>query len=428
MDNYTEFKKTAAVRQNAMGIMLAGSMTKEAAINLGALKGLFKNFAKAKFIAGANKDKVVNAVRRHHSNILRSSGVGQKITNGERSIRGLKDLISDLQGWNIHRGGGILNHETIRRFSAQNADKINEMRGAISDIKNEINPLRDIFIYHKNRAVPGRMRMYSDEQDLLRGIASRYKRFAKHKVDKLKNTAIAAGTGLTGLGAGIGIGKATNDKKASLDKTAKAGILRAILTMLGGSAAAGGIGAGIGALFSNDKKRGAARGFGIGSGLSLGGNLGFLGGAALTKNLGGAYAGNLLGNVGGAVAGDTIAKSMLNNKKASYTQFKQAGALAQYGKLPTSKDALAPFKLEGNPAQVANNSAPAVGNAQMERAAAAEGVSTKPPTTQNDVTMKALDLAGKSNQTLAKIIAQNNPAAAEQASQQIPQQPVNPVV
>lgn len=139
--------------------------------------------------------------------------------------------------------------------------------------------------------------------------------------------------------------------------------------------------------------------------------------------------GNLLGNVGGAVAGDAIAKSMLNNKKASYTQFKQAGALAQYGKLPTSKDALTAFKLEGTPAQVANSSAQAVGDAQLDQAAAAEGVSTKAPTTQNDVTMKALDLAGKSNQALAKLLSQSNPAPAPQDAQQIPPQAVNqPIV
>ena len=112
-------------------------------------------------------------------------------------------------------------------------------------------------------------------------------------------------------------------------------------------------------------------------------------------------------------------------KKASYTQFKEAAAApAAFAAPQQVPDALTPFKLKP-----AEDPKKAVGNAQMDQAAAAEGVGAntpQQPISDQDIAAKAIETVDKGNQALLKYLTQSkkNDQAVQQAYQQPPTNPV----
>lgn len=221
--------------------------------------------------------------------------------------------------------------------------------------------------------------------------------------------------------------------KSAMDK--KANVLLGVLALALGAGINAGIGAGIGAginkLRDKDVRSGAIRGAGIGGGLTIGSALGGELGQALTGTLEGGAFGNLVGlpiggYLGNRAATDYMKRNPGTTKSASYRQFKEAATAtpAAFAAPQAVPDALTPFKFKP-----AEDPKKAVGNAQMDLAAAAEGVGAntpQQPISDQDIAAKAIETVDKGNQALLKYLTQSK--KNDQAAQQAYQQPANPVV
>ena len=226
--------------------------------------------------------------------------------------------------------------------------------------------------------------------------------------------------------------------EASMNKSAmekKANVLLGVLALALGAGINAGIGAGIGAginkLRDKDVRSGAIRGAGIGGGLTIGGALGGELGQALTGTLEGGAFGNLVGlpiggYLGNRAATDYMKRNSGNTKKASYNQYKKVAATqAAFAPIKGLPDALKPVP---TPMKI-DNPQQAVGNAQMDQAAAAEGVGAdtpQQPISDKDIAAKAIETVDKGNQALLKYLTQSK--KNDQAVQQTYQQPANPGV
>lgn len=260
--SYSDFKKQAAVRRNAVGILVAGNMKKEAAF--GAAGAQLSNSVKALLKAMRESVRYAKDTQRPVKNLIgwlkKDIGkYGPGVVKDANPINAVKNTVADIQkakdiiDWKLF-------DKTKKRIQFSNLK--NYPGEAYS--ANYISDILDAWREGKASLPRWHAALNPDIDRKASDIYRRYARFAKSKLDKAKNTAtsVAAGTGLSlaGLGAGIGIGKATNDKQASLDKSAfdkRAGVLRALLPILGGSAAAG-AGLGFAAGKATNKKTAAA--------------------------------------------------------------------------------------------------------------------------------------------------------------------------
>lgn len=314
--SYSDFKKQATVRRNAVGILVAGNMKKEAAF--GAAGAQLSNSVKALLNALKQSYTSAKATQRPVSWFTR--WLGQDLGKYGPAI--LKNPL--VAGTGIGAAGAGLGFAAGK---ATNKKTAAAAFGAIPAIGNALSPApapATVAKPQQQAATAQNQQQQAQNQsgeqapqadtntiaDLTASL-NKITDVAKNSIKPSEQSTVAPGGETAQAEAVSGALKAASLDKAAMEKIAN--VLRALFTILGGSTAAGGIGAGIGALASKDKKRGAVRGLGIGSGIALGGHLGTLGGLGFGPT--GVLIGNLTGNVAGGIAGDRIAKSMLNSGK-----------------------------------------------------------------------------------------------------------------
>lgn len=322
--SYSDFKKQAAVRRNAVGILVAGNMKKEAAF--GAAGAQLSNSVKALLNALKQSYTSAKATQRPVSWFTR--WLGKDL--GKYGPEILKNPLVAGTGLGAAAGGlGFAAGKATNKKTAAAAF------GAIPAIGNALSPApapATVAKPQQQAATAQNQQQQAQNQsgeqapqadtntiaDLTASL-NKITDVAKNSIKPSEQNTVAPGGETAQAEAVSGALKAASLDKAAMEK--RANVLKALLVLLGRDLASigvtGGIGAGIGALASKDPKRGAARGFGIGGGMALGGNMGYGFGAGLTRTPGGAMLGSLAGNVVGGIAGDRIAKNVLNKKKAS---------------------------------------------------------------------------------------------------------------
>ena len=312
--SYSDFKKQAAVRRNAVGILVAGNMKKEAAF--GAAGAQLSNSVKALLNALKQSYTSAKATQRPVSWFTR--WLGQDLGKYGPAI--LKNPLVAGTGLGAVAGGlGFAAGKATNKKTAAAAF------GAIPAIGNALSPApapatvakpqQAATAQNQQQQVQNQSGEQAPQADMntiadLTASLNKITDVAKNSIKPSDQNTVAQGGGETAQAEAVSGAL----KVASMYK---AGGLELLLALLGAGIIPGAVGAGIGAASNKRKglstREGAIKGFGTGAGMGIGGATGGVAGAythpvaALLGLVGGGY--------GGAVAGNRLAGKMIESSK-----------------------------------------------------------------------------------------------------------------
>lgn len=311
--SYSDFKKQAAVRRNAVGILVAGNMKKEAAF--GAAGAQLSNSVKALLNALKQSYTSAKATQRPVSWFTR--WLGQDF--GKYGPEILKNPL--VAGTGIGAAGAGLGFAAGK---ATNKKTAAAAFGAIPAIGNALSPApapatvakpqQQATAQNQQQQAQNQSGEQTPQADTntiadLTASLNKITDVAKNSIKPSEQNTVAQGGETAQAEAVSGALKVASMYKA--------GGLELLLALLGAGIIPGAVGAGIGAAANKRKglstREGAIKGFGTGAGMGIGGATGGVAGAYTHPVA--ALLGLVGGGFGGAVAGNRLAGKMIESSK-----------------------------------------------------------------------------------------------------------------